>query len=570
MAHQDARVGLGASAPVDHRAQRHVQVQFTAFFLVAQAHTVLGLEHIEQALQLSGQYGVFGKQAVDQAGIAAGMQRFVDTDPVGSVILRGGVPFGVVARRQTLNVGQRRRSRLGKAVFLVAGLDKGPEVAVVVPVADHGVGEEHAGGLVALAARAGGMAQRQPCDLRRAGMAVCHEGVKFIGKSVEDFVVVAVRRVQQGARQHRQPVAQAACRGRVARALDRPGMKGQQKRPQPGILPKHEVVDARVFEALDGHALQWAQVVSHLGLAPATMAGHMGQGGAVAVESADVPRSLERVINIGQRDAVHVEERHGHAVVVEAGAVAQQGRVVLPQAAQCEVELAFHRDQQGAMPFPLQHGAAVCGLQGEVVALALRVVLVMTRTVVGPARQASDVEHVKRTRRVLQEDGQPRALESRVVAVEGHRGALHQFTHHPQVVAHRPGPEQAARHCRQALQQRRDRPAVGRLLHRLHQRVHIVEQVFADDPDHRRPFLKEGQHRLRAPAHAAQGVGAVQVRVDAGRAQRRLGLEQTIRQHGLHGREPAGEARAPGFQLHRLKRPGEDFRRRCDGGHRTA
>ena len=46
----------------------------------------------------------------------------VDADPVGPVVLRGGVPFGVVARRQTLNVGQRRRSRLGKAVFLVAGL----------------------------------------------------------------------------------------------------------------------------------------------------------------------------------------------------------------------------------------------------------------------------------------------------------------------------------------------------------------------------------------------------------------------------------------------------------------
>jgi hypothetical protein len=82
---------------------------------------------------------------------------------------------------------------------------------------------------------------------------------------------------------------------------------------------------------------------------------------------------------------VHVEERHGHAAVVEAGAVAQQGRVVLPQAAQREVELAFHRHQQGAMPFPLQHGAAVCGLQGKVIALALRVVLVMTRTVVGPS-----------------------------------------------------------------------------------------------------------------------------------------------------------------------------------------
>jgi hypothetical protein len=157
-----------------------------------------------------------------------------------------------------------------------------------------------------------------------------------------------------------------------------------------------------------------------------------------------------------------------------------------------------------------------------------------------------------------------------VVAVEGHRGALHEFARHAQVVTHRPGPEQPARDCRQTLKQRRNGAAVGRLLHRLDQRDYIVEQVFADDPGHRRPFLKEGQHRLRAPAHAAQGLGAVQVRVDAGRAQRRLGLEQAIRQHGLHGREPAGQARAPGFQLRRVGGLGKDFRRRCDGGHRTA
>jgi hypothetical protein len=102
------------------------------------------------------------------------------------------------------------------------------------------------------------------------------------------------------------------------------------------------------------------------GLAPAAVAGHVGQGGPVAVQPAGAPRvRLNVVIDVGQRDAVRVEERRGHAAVVEAGAVAQQGRVVLPQAAQREVQLALHRHQQRAMPLPLQHGAAVCGLAGR-------------------------------------------------------------------------------------------------------------------------------------------------------------------------------------------------------------
>jgi hypothetical protein len=344
-------------------------------------------------------------------------------------------------------------------------------------------------------------------------------------------------------------------------------MQGQQQRPQPGILPKHEVVDARVFETLDGQALQRAQVVGHLRLAPAAVTGHVGQGGPVTVQPAGAARAAEVVIDVGKGDAMRVEEGRGHAAVIETGAVAQQGCVVLPQAAQREFQLTLHRHQQRAMPLALQHGAAVCGLQGKVVALAIGMVLVVARAVIGPARQAGHVEHIQRPRRVFQKHRQAGAFKGGVVPVDGHRGALHQFAHYPQVVTHRPGPQQAARHCRQALQQRCYRPAVGRLLHRLHLGDHVVEQVFADGAGHRRPLLQEGQHRLRAPAHAAQRVGAVQVSVDAPGAKGRPGLLQAVGQHILHRRKAAGQARAPDLQLRRFDGSGERFRRCSGGGH---
>ena len=72
VAHQDARVGLRAGAPVDQGPDRHVQIEFAALVLVADADPVLGLQQVEQLLQLARQCVVALQHGIDQAGIAAG------------------------------------------------------------------------------------------------------------------------------------------------------------------------------------------------------------------------------------------------------------------------------------------------------------------------------------------------------------------------------------------------------------------------------------------------------------------------------------------------------------------
>ena len=65
VAHVDARVGVGAALEVDQRADGDVEVEFAAFFLVADAHLVLRFEQVEHALQALGQRGVLFQQLVD-------------------------------------------------------------------------------------------------------------------------------------------------------------------------------------------------------------------------------------------------------------------------------------------------------------------------------------------------------------------------------------------------------------------------------------------------------------------------------------------------------------------------
>jgi hypothetical protein len=102
VAHVDARVRVGAALEVDEGADGHVQVQFAAFFLVADADLVLGLEQVEDALQALGQGGVLLQQLVDVGAVALGVQGLVDADPVRPVGLALVVPLRVMARRQAL------------------------------------------------------------------------------------------------------------------------------------------------------------------------------------------------------------------------------------------------------------------------------------------------------------------------------------------------------------------------------------------------------------------------------------------------------------------------------------
>jgi hypothetical protein len=145
---------------------------------------------------------------------------------------------------------------------------------------------------------------------------------------------------------------------------------------------------------------------------------------------------------------------------------------------------------------------------------------VIADAVVGPARQPATLSSKQQARRLFQKAA-GRGWERCVVAVEGHRGALHQVARHVEVVSHLLGPDcrrraTAARVCRK----RRNGPAVGRLLHRLDQRHHGVEQssptTAATTVGHSSRKASTGSGP--GPACPAR-VGAVEVGVDAGGAE---------------------------------------------------
>ena len=52
---------------------------------------------------------------------------------------------------------------------------------------------------------------------------------------------------------------------------------------QSRVAAQHQVVDAAVFETLHGQALQRAQVVGHLGSAPAPVRRQVGKDGAITL-----------------------------------------------------------------------------------------------------------------------------------------------------------------------------------------------------------------------------------------------------------------------------------------------
>ena len=82
-------------------------------------------------------------------------------------------------------------------------------------------------------------------------------------------------RVEAGARQAGQTMAQAVLRGRVAGVFGRLWMQGGQRRLQAGKAAQQKGVDAGVFQRLDGQALQRAPVVGEQRQAPAAMAGQV-------------------------------------------------------------------------------------------------------------------------------------------------------------------------------------------------------------------------------------------------------------------------------------------------------
>ena len=61
---------------------------------------------------------------------------------------------------------------------------------------------------------------------------------------------------------------------------------------QSRVAAQHQVVDAAILETFHGQALQRAQVVGHLGLAPASVRCQVGKDGAITFEPTESSRRV--------------------------------------------------------------------------------------------------------------------------------------------------------------------------------------------------------------------------------------------------------------------------------------
>ncbi|MBV6411433.1 MAG: hypothetical protein GAKPKEKM_02293 [Rhodocyclaceae bacterium] len=318
---------------------------------------------------------------------------------------------------------------------------------------------------------------------------------------IQDGIGVAMVRVEAGAREHGQAVAQAGRGLRVAGALDRPRMQGEQNRGEARILAHQQPVDARILEELDGEALEGAPVVGDLRRRPAPMADHVRQRRAVAVEAADAGA---RVVDVGQAHAEPVVVGHDPAQRVVGVGVGNQRLRVAPQRAQIQVEAALGVGEQRAVALALQHGAAVGERQLEIVLLLLRMVAVVADAVVDPVLQPGHRQLLDQLRRLAEEDRQAGAGEGGVAAVDGAGGARHQLARDVEIEGQLLARGEAARHRRQRLQQGRDGVSVGRGLQGARRGHDVLQRGGADGGRRRGPGLEEGQHRLRSAAEAAE------------------------------------------------------------------
>ena len=262
-------------------------------------------------------------------------------------------------------------------------------------------------------------------------------------------VGVAVVGIQNGARHHRQPVAQARVGLVVARTLHGLGVQRQQGAAQAGVGAHQQQVDAGIFKGFHRQALEGAPVVGHLGLAPAAVAHHVRQCGTVAVDAAHIGAV---VVHVGQAHAQVVEVRlhlAGHAgggitfggggrgLGVGVDGEGHQQRFFCPQGLQVQVQHTGVVGQQGAPALALQHGPCIGALQAEVFALAFGVVGVVADAVFHPPLQASDAELAQQMRCLLEKQRQTGAGKGFVVTVDGAGGALHEVQAQAQVALKR-------------------------------------------------------------------------------------------------------------------------------------
>jgi hypothetical protein len=243
----------------------------------------------------------------------------------------------------------------------------------------------------------------------------------------------------------------------------------------------------------------------------------------------------EVVVNIRNPHAQLVEIGHRLAQFVEGGGVRHQLLRFPPEAAQIEIQLALHVHEQGAVALPLQHGAAVGGLDGEVVLLPLGMGAVVADAVFHPVLQPGEAELGQQERRLGEEVGQAGAGEGGVVAMDGAGGALHHVQGDLQVMPHQLPGMQAAGDRRQGLQEGGDGLAVGRLLH-LHDEGHYFGQCsfVANGLGNGRPFLQEHQQGFDAAPQLADDAGGIQVMVDVLPGEDGQGFRHDVLEHVLH------------------------------------
>jgi len=106
------------------------------------------------------------------------------------------------------------------------------------------------GELIGSAPRPGDIGQRQGRYRRGARWAAVERRPEAGDEVIQHFIAVAVFRIDEGARQHRQAMAQAGRRFGVAGFLDRLGVQGQEDAAEARVLPHQQCVDARVLEEL--------------------------------------------------------------------------------------------------------------------------------------------------------------------------------------------------------------------------------------------------------------------------------------------------------------------------------
>ena len=195
-------------------------------------------------------------------------------------------------------------------------------------------------------------------------------------------------RVEQGTRQHRHAVAQARGGFWIAGVFHGFGVQRLEDTLQAGILTAQQGFDAAVFKKLHGHALERTPVIGDQRPCPAPVAHHMGEGGAIAIETDNPFFTLAGiVIDIRYPHAQLVVIRHRFTQFVKGRGVGHQLFRGLPQATQVEVKLALDIHEQRAVTLALQHGAAVSRLHRKVVPLPLRVRPVVANTVFHPVIQ---------------------------------------------------------------------------------------------------------------------------------------------------------------------------------------